>query len=146
MNVLAFTRSHPAIRAWTLTTLLAAGTGCATGPRIGFTGTWTAELPQGPAVLFYAKQVGSVISGTVSNFGPLMVGSTSAITGTVTPQGVTIKFSYPASFSGGTPGPAIAWTFHGAFTSATTIEGTITSATGISGSMVITKDNGPLPV
>jgi hypothetical protein len=138
------TRSRRVVRASALAVLVAGIGACATGPRISFSGTWTSQLPQGVGVLFYASQMGSQISGTVSNFGPL-ANQSFPITGSVTRQGVAIVFSYPA----GLPemrGSPIAWTFHGAFTSATTIEGTITSATGITGSMVITKNNGPLPL
>jgi hypothetical protein len=127
-------------------TLLGATAACTTGPRAEFSGPWTSRLPEGATVLFYATQVGSTIGGSISNFGPVLAGAQSAIAGTVTPQAVTLHFSYPASFVGGTPGPLVSWTFHGAFTNAATIEGTAVSATGISGTMVISKDNGPIPL
>jgi hypothetical protein len=137
-------RSRRFVRASALAALIAGSGSCATGPRIAFSGTWTSQLPQGASVLFSASQTGSQISGTVSNFGPL-TNQSFPITGSATRQGVAIVFSYPAGASS-MQGSPIAWTFHGAFTSATTIEGTIISATGITGSMIITKDNGPLPL
>jgi hypothetical protein len=146
MHVLSAARARRFVRVWALGAVLAGSVRCATGPRIEFAGTWTSQLPQASSVLFYATQTGSTISGTVSNVGPVVIGRTYPITGSVTRQGLTVEFDYPGIVSGTIQGPPTAWTFHGAFTSATTVEGTITSASGITGHITITKNNGPLPV
>lgn len=146
MDILSAARSRGPIRVWALGAVLAGSVRCATAPRIEFVGTWTSQLPQASSVVFYATETGSTIGGTVSNFGPVVIGRIYPITGSVTRQGVTVEFTYPGIVSGATVGPPTAWTFHGAFTSATTIAGTITSASGLTGRITITKDNGPLPV
>jgi hypothetical protein len=144
MCVPSSTRSCRSVHTWALVALVAGTVGCATGPRIAFSGIWTSQMPQGASVVFDASETGSEISGAVSNVGPL-IDQSFPITGSVTRQSVLITFDYPIG-TAATRGTPVAWVFHGAFTSATTIEGTIASATGITGSMIITKNNGPLPL
>ncbi len=121
------------------------GSACATGPRLTFSGNWVAQLPAGSEILFTARQVGPSVTGTVTNFGPLSMNA-GPLSGSVTNDGVTLAFTYPPGSANGPPQSAIGWTYHGEFTSATTINGTVVSATGITGQMVITQDNGPVPV
>jgi hypothetical protein len=128
-----------------LTLALVGSSACTTGPRLAFSGNWVSQLPAGSAILFTAQQRGSTITGTVTNFGPLSTNA-SPLTGTVTNEGVTLAFSFPPGSVYGPHQAAVPWTFQGQFTSATTISGTAQSATGITGEMVITQNNGPLPL
>ena len=128
-----------------LFTLALSTSACTTGPRLAFSGNWIAQLPAGSEILFTAQQTGSTVTGTVANFGPLST-NTSQFTGTVTNDGVTLAFNFPPGPSYPPQDSTVAWTFHGEFSSATTVTGTVVSATGITGQMVITQDNGPIPV
>ena len=113
----------------------------------GFVGAWTTQLPQGRLILFYPRQSGSGITGTVTNFGPPVEGLTFPISGSMSGTDIALEFLYPAGLSEGpTADLPVTWTFHGAFTSATTVEGFITSSSGINGTIIITEDTGPLPL
>jgi len=92
---------------------------------------------------FEAQQTGSTVNGTAISYGPL-VGYSIQLTGTVTNEGVTLAFNAPPGPTENPPPPqesAVAWTYRGEFSSATTITGTVVSSTGITGQMVITQDN-----
>jgi hypothetical protein len=152
-------RSSRSFYTWAAAALLVGSAGCSTGPsvtdpansqaQIGharFTGAWTTQLPQGRLVLIYASQSGSISSGTITNFGPLIAGLTYPLRGSVEGADVSLYFMYPLGIAEGTVDLPVAWTFHGAFTSVNTVAGTISSETGITAHLVITKDTGPLPL
>ena len=150
---------QPFISAFAAVTLIGA-LGCANTPtatdpseshggnhQYRFASAWTTQLPQGRLVLFYARQTGGEIGGSVTNFGPPVEGLTFPISGSVNGADVALEFLYPAGLSEGqTADLPVTWTFHGAFTSATTVEGFIASSSGINGTIIITEDTGPLPL
>src|SRR5215469_1750939 len=112
-----------------LSLALVGASACTTAPRVTFSGNWVSQLPAGSAILFTVQQVGSTVTGNVSNFGPLAYYG-SPLTGTVTNEGVTLAFSFPPDSVYPPHHTAVAWTFQGQFTSATTITGVVKSATG----------------
>ena len=141
----ALQRAPHAVARRILSLALVGASACATAPRVTFTGNWVSQLPAGSAILFTVQQVGSTVTANVTNYGPLST-NPSTLTGTVTNEGVTLAFSFPPDSVYPPHHTAVAWTFQGQFTSATTISGFVKSATGITGPMVITKNNGPLPL
>ncbi|GEM_PF-5364921 len=125
--------------------VLLAACGTTTSPRISFTGVWLAQLPEGGSIEIDATQVGATVTGTVDNVGPLSM-QPQPLKGSVTTEGVTLGFKYPARGAGPNPGPLIGWSFHGVFASPTTVSGTISASTGGATTLLITKATGPLPL
>ncbi len=160
MHIQLLARSAGFINALAATGLIIGALGCANTPsatdpsdsrrasrHFEFVGAWTTQLPQGRLILFYPRQSASGVAGTVTNFGPPVEGLTFPISGSVSGTDVSLEFLYPAGLSEGqTADLPVTWTFHGAFTSATTVEGFIASSSGINGTIIITEDTGPLPL